>query len=425
MEVVEASIFTSRQSAQNTIIMKTISMRFQRLVILTAIGSLTLAPVAFAQLTIPYADGSDGALNISNNTVIDLSQAGTGVWTNTSASPGNGTYDPTQWAVVFKYSTVNIASGATVSFANHPTHAPVVWLVNGNVTINGTLSLNGYNGGYGSLTLIEPGPGGFRGGASFYGAGSGLGPGGGYQSPGVYLNYSYGNTNIIPLIGGSGAGSFNGYDGGGGGGAILIAASGSITINGSCYANGGYSSGYRLYGSGGAVRLVANQILGNGSIQAVPYANQYGDLGRIRLEGNMVANTLTVYPAMPGATPANPPVIFPPASAPTCTILSVGGVNAPADPRAAVPASTTANGDVAIATTGAATILVQTLNFPTNGTVNVYIRPVNGSPSVLPASLVSGNNNQAIWQVSTTLPIYSPLQNQPGYAVIQARAVGP
>ena len=24
-----------------------------------------------------------------------------------------------------------------VTFANHPTHAPVVWLVNGDVTING------------------------------------------------------------------------------------------------------------------------------------------------------------------------------------------------------------------------------------------------------------------------------------------------
>ena len=64
-------------------------------------------PAGQAQLTIPYADGSDGALNITANTVIDLSQAVTGVWTNTSGSPGNGIYDPTQWAVVFKYSSVS------------------------------------------------------------------------------------------------------------------------------------------------------------------------------------------------------------------------------------------------------------------------------------------------------------------------------
>ena len=134
---------------------------------------------AHAQLTIPFANGSDGALNVTSNTVIDLSLAGSGVWTNTSASPGNGTYDAKQWAVVFKYSSVNIASNASVTFLNHPTHAPVVWLVKTNVTINGELSLDGQPGPSGaSSSLVEPGPGGFRGGSALSsGVNAGFGPG--------------------------------------------------------------------------------------------------------------------------------------------------------------------------------------------------------------------------------------------------------
>ena len=189
----------------------------------------TFAPAAYAQLTIPYADGSDGPLNITSSTVIDLSQAATGYWTNTSASPGKGTYDATQWAVVFKYSSVNIASGAVVTFINHPTHAPVVWLVSGNVTNNGELSLDGQDGAYGSVVgPTEPGPGGFRGGAisSSFGDGSGFGPGGGSggyvggsSGSALYSNYPYGTTNITPLIGGSGGGTYkdsnSAYAGGG------------------------------------------------------------------------------------------------------------------------------------------------------------------------------------------------------------------
>jgi len=79
-----------------------------------------LAPSLFAQLNIP-SDGSDGALIIASNTVIDLSQAVGGVWSNvvTLANRGKGIYDSNKWAVVFKYSSVTISNGATVTFANH------------------------------------------------------------------------------------------------------------------------------------------------------------------------------------------------------------------------------------------------------------------------------------------------------------------
>jgi len=389
--------------------------------------SLTaFASAGYAQLTIPYADGSDGALNITSGTnVIDLSQAVTGVWTNTSASPGNGTYDPTQWAVVFKYSSVNIASGAVVTFLNHPTHAPVVWLVDGDVEIDGELSLDGQNGQFfpGSLNAVEPGPGGFRGGAlsPSYGLGSGYGPGGGSGNGGngSYSDYPYGATNIVPLIGGSGAAGWTGgWSGGGGGGAMLIAASGQITINGYFHADGGFNASDTFQGgSGGAIRLVANQILGNGTLEAVSHLGG-GDVGRIRLEANGFANTITVNPSTVAATPANPPVIFPSTNAPTVTVLSVAGQIAPTDPTARVSPNTGAT-DLALATTNVVTIVLQTMNFPTNGTVNVYIKPLYSAQSVLSATCISGNANQALWQVSTALPY--PDAN----VVIQAHAVAP
>jgi hypothetical protein len=84
--------------------------------------------------------------------------------------------------VVFKYTNIIIATGKKVTFKNHATRAPVVWLVSGNVSIAGTVDLSGesardvwsspLDGWVWESThrplggrLTEPGPGGFRGGA--------------------------------------------------------------------------------------------------------------------------------------------------------------------------------------------------------------------------------------------------------------------
>ena len=115
-------------------------------VLLAAVFTLSLG--ASAAITVPGADGSDGVLNITADTVIDLSQAPTGLWdANNSANAGKGIYDPAKWAVVFKYSSVTVAAGKTVTFKNHASRAPVVWLVNGSVSIAGTVSLDGGTGG--------------------------------------------------------------------------------------------------------------------------------------------------------------------------------------------------------------------------------------------------------------------------------------
>ena len=99
-----------------------------------------------ANINIP-SDGSDGNLIVTANTVIDLSEAVSGTWdANNTANAGKGIYDPAKWAVVFKYRSVSVAAGATVTFKNHATRAPVVWLVQGDVTINGTVSLDRQGG---------------------------------------------------------------------------------------------------------------------------------------------------------------------------------------------------------------------------------------------------------------------------------------
>ncbi len=151
---------------------------------------------AKAALVIP-SDGSDGALVITNNTVIDLSQAVTGNWdADNTANAGKGIYDSNKWAVVFKYSSVTIQGGATVTFKNHITHAPVVWLVQSNVAVNGVVSLDG-QGNQTPPYLAEPGPGGFRSGAGYYASGAdrsaGYGIGGGLAMTSSGYGGSYGS----------------------------------------------------------------------------------------------------------------------------------------------------------------------------------------------------------------------------------------
>ncbi len=214
---------------------------------------------------------------------------------------------------VLNYTTVNIPSGVTVTFIRNAANTSVYMLATGDITINGTINLNG---GSASNSVGQGGPGGFSGGFGATNsdpAGRGLGPGGGY--PGANTGCAngggggfgtagtgacgpssgqggsaYGNVNLFPLIGGSGGGGCGVYNnglinGGGGGGAILIAASGNLYLNGSITANGGAGTWVAGSGSGGGIRLMANNIFGNGSLAAAGgNGSVTGGAGRIRLE---------------------------------------------------------------------------------------------------------------------------------------------
>lgn len=356
-----------------------------------------------ADIVVPGADGADGSLAITTDTVIDLATA--------------GTYESDDWAVVFRYASVVVDAATTLSFTNHPRKAPVVWLVNGDVTINGTLDLSGAAGDY-PPTLAEPGPGGFSGGMGqkigTVLASGGYGPGGG---PSVSVAYTYhggfggsygtkgqewndgdmatrdpyGNASLVPLIGGSGGGGQTGGDnrigGGAGGGAILIAATGTVTIDGTVVADGGGSAGDTGGGSGGGVRIVADTIAGGGTVSAIGGGSRFdGGSGRIRFERvtnsmTNVTNQVTPPPSVVDLLPNDTALVFPPNDAPTAKILTVGGEVIPNDPAAsfgAEPADAKLD-EAALDPEGETLVVIETENVSDNSVVTLLLQPrVNG-----------------------------------------------
>ena len=389
--------------------------------ITTAIASALVT--TSSALVIP-SDGSDGALNPPADVEIDLSQAVTGVWSDdNTANIGKGVYDPDRWVVVFKYSSVNIPEGVTVTFKNHPSNAPVMWLVQNDATIAGTVSLNGSPGltGIDALSPPEAGPGGFRGGsAGPDGAGAGLGPGGGATPARAGLHRStYGNPQIIPTIGGSGGSGESGDSGGGGGGSIFLGVTGTLTLDGTIQCNGGSRPATfgsdPGQGSGGSVRVVADTVLGSGSLEARDGLgnSSSGSAGRIRLEAVTASTTLKSFPETVAVPPASPPLIFPPANAPTVRIVSIDGIPAPADPRAPL----NANADLAIQNNEPVVITVETTNFPIEGVVQLRVAQKFGNAVWLDCEFVSGTINQATWNVTRALT--------DGFSTLQARATAP
>ena len=376
---------------------------------------LLVASPTQAQLVIPGADGSDGVFAPTVNTNIDLALAPDGTWNGTNASPGRGVYDPEKWAVVFRYSSVNIPGGVTVTFSNHRSGAPVVWLVSSNVTINGAVSLNG--GASSTTSHSRGGPGGFRGtyaSPAVWGIG-GFGPGGGnYNQHGAYSG-SYGNARIVPLIGGSGAGQGEYFTsrgpGTGGGGALLLASAGTVSISGTIRANGQQdSNGFFVGGSGGAVRIIGNRISGSGLVTA-----QSATLGRIRLETLLYAGTVTTYPFTAVVPPDEPVMLWPPDNSPQVRVVSIGGQPAPADPGASLSPP---GGDVNIGNSGSVQVLIEGRNLATNATMTVRVTPTVGNPATVNAVRTSGDFTLSQWSATVSIAPST-------YAAIQVRAVGP
>ncbi len=239
---------------------------------------------------------------------------------------------------ILNYTTVNIPSNKVLKFRKNLQNTPVVLLAQGNVTVAGAIQIQGGDFPLNSPNSIDyslPGPGGFRGGSSGQ---PGFGPAGGLASGSGTLRHAKwaGPLSLVPIIGGSGGGGSGpscctaSDVGGGGGGAIVVASSSSISVLGSIYANGtGVSS--NGYGSGGAIRLVANSIaviapgvlLANGGIGQPAYQ------GMIRLEAPLGAVNLTGF-TQPAAiiAPINPAIVA--SATASLTIVSVGGFVVPA-----------------------------------------------------------------------------------------------
>jgi hypothetical protein len=370
-----------------------------------------------------------GAFNPTVNTKIQL--------------PPNGILD---------YTTVTIPAGVTVTFGKNAANTPVIIRTSGDVVINGAIDVSAMTSPTSSGTSGDGnfgddgqpgtgGPGGFDGGmggrsplfggATYLYGGAGKGPGGGgaggqgypgwvnvgaggggggFGSAGAGGSWggaggaTYGQSTLLPLIGGSGGGgggagsSFNGAGGGGGGGAIMIASSGTITMgngaggSGRIYANGGgggASDGTNCGGgggggSGGAIRIVAERLVRNydGYLQAIgagggggcSSGGGGGGTGITRVEANNLTGW-TSGNSNPGYTFGLPGHVLVPNN-PTLRIVSVT-----AGPTTlAVPASPTGNADVTFPTgTTTATVNLAATGIPTGSTADIHIIPTSGA----------------------------------------------
>lgn len=378
--------------------------------------------------------GADGAFNPTVNTTITL--------------PDNG---------VLNYTTVNIPSGVTVYFKPNADNTPVFMLASGNVTIAGSINVNGKNAVLSASG--QSGPGGYTGGIGGYlnaigGAGLGGGGGktctkvaaatmdwaaggggGGYSSSGAtaYTKYSdqskgggggttYGNVKLSPVIGGSGGGggcgawSGNGGGGGGGGGAILIASSGTINISGSVRANGGNGANGRPEnigprygggggGSGGAIKLIADTVKGEGAITATggTGGDSYGDWtnggnggkGRIAINANTVIRTANTDPNFVYGVPT---AVFP-SIIPTLKIVAIGGISVPDS-----PSGNYGTADVVLpsGSTNPVAISIQATHIPAGSTVKLIATPLYGDFTTATATL-SGTDASSSATVNISL----------------------
>ena len=177
-----------------------------------------------------------------------------------------------------------------------------------------------------------------------------------------------------------------GAGGGGGGGAILIATSTQIQLFGSISAVGGNGalynpSTYLVYsgnGSGGAVRLVASELTGNGVINVSGGSHFSAKVlhasGFIRFDtydNEFRGATLGVF------TQGSQFIIVPTSGQlPQLTVTSVGGVPVSASPTGAL---STPDAVLSAQQNNPIPIVVSCANLPLNTQITVSVKPANGA----------------------------------------------
>ena len=347
-------------------------MKTNRIVSLLVLQGL-LGMVALAAPFDCGSTGAYGAMNISNNTTLQL--------------PTDG---------IFNCTTITVASGATLTFSKNSFNTPVYLLATGDVVINGTIDVSaigriggpgGFDGGYGGMYFSTSPT-----------AGDGYGPGGGKgsQAIGTFAG-TYGNQLLVPLIGGSGAAGNDGSPGspgGGGGGAVLIASNTKITVNGAVLAYGTVIH-YTGSGCGGGIRLVAPLVGGGGGLRACG-AEGNGPYGRIRID----CQDIQAYRSLSlsgNASRGSRMMVFP-AVIPALDIIAVAGnaipegTNSPVFFELPVGASTNQ------------TVLVQARNYSNDVPIRVVVTPENGPSGSFDTTILQSSGNPP----STNVPVIIP-----------------
>lgn len=321
---------------------------------------------------------------------------------------------------VLHYKSLQVASGARMRFARNARNTPVHILSQGDVVVNGIIDVNGSPGG--SNVGGTAGPGGFDGGKPGFGGdvppGSGYGPGAGRggdggcngstsagggafgQTPGyATAGTTYGNTILIPLVGGSGGGGGAGQPGNGGGGgagAILIAANTTITINGQVQAIGGGNRTCLNGGSGGGIRIVAPKVAGSGQIDVRDGGN--AGLGRIRVD--TIDRTGIAFSFLhPSVTTVGANLLAFPPSVPKLRITEAAGNNINS------PESGPVTFTLPFGSSPNRTIKIQARDFGRNVPIRVTLTPDSGSPTTFDAEVDNSSTNPATVDVPVTVPV--------------------
>lgn len=360
------------------------------------------------------SNGSDGAFNPTTNTVINMADHPDGI---------------------YHYSSVNIRADVSVTFIPNARNSPVVWLVQGDCRIEGTVDVSGSSVGSSPIGVLG-GPGGYRGGNAGTAATPGEGPGGGYSGAegngpyggnGSYASKGekpwnqiapsgamYGNRFLLPLLGGSGGGG-SGENGGmaggaGGGGAILIASSGTIHISegGKILALGGSATAGSPggAGSGGAIRLAATKIEGGGLVDASPgrstvtaWLSSLAGTGRVRFDYFSTSFGGTIRGDF---SQGFQPIILPaPGEGMQLSIQTVGGVAVPLKPSGVIAmpdAILSAQQDNPIS------VVVHCSNIPLNTHITLTVKPASG----LAVSATGLNNTGTLASSTATISITMP-----------------
>lgn len=301
------------------------------------------------------SDGSDGALVIAP----DLGE----VYFN--PDDFDPALDPDRDGV-YHFTTITIGEGTFVFLtAGVLGHRPVIWLAQGDVTIEGEIYLN-------TINDTDAGAGGFPGGSLQH---PGMGPGasGEFDIPAVHAVSgenveAYGNAFLVPALGGSGAVDY--YERVcHGGGSIILASSRSITIG-----SFGHISTSSWHASSGSIRLIAPVIHNMGDVNLPKI--EIGDsqnIGRARIEsfitmGSPLVSTSTkAYGTVVETTPG-PAIIEPP--------IKIVSVQPTGGDALAVPQKPGASGsdpDLTIDAVDVCTVTVQAKGIPLGTPVIITI----------------------------------------------------
>ena len=375
--------------------------------VLIVVGYLNLAsePLLSQQFA-SGSTGADGALNVTENTVLQL--------------PPDG---------IFHFTTVTVAEDTELSFRKNALNTPVYILATGEISILGVINVSGGNND--SALPGEGGPGGFDGGqGGTTPPGDGLGPGAGLgrsdagpagdaafgklatRNSTELDGSTYGNSLLVPLIGGSGGGgnshSGSREGGGGGGGAILIASDIAIRFHPSnvgeshILAEGGYggvSSGgtgtQAGRGSGGGIRLIAPEISGRPNLNAEGGLNTGGD-GRLRID-SLDRSGLNIA-SFHGKLSAGKEMYVFPSVVPQLHIIEAAGTTitegAQSTVRISLPASAPSSQNVKL----------RARDFSGLVTVEIVVTPESGASAKFQGEIDMSRGNPAETTISVEIP---------------------